>query len=212
MGARRGRLRGGRRRAPPAGGRPLRLPDMGRDRACRVRRAGPGAAARGATPERALHGAVAGRCRTTPFVRGSARRRRVLLDRRAARGRGRPRRRRGGSAARMKSTELKRAKRQTRRAVLEVRDAVAVDAREERGERVVERFLDLPEVRRARTVLLFWAFGSEVPTGALIRRLHERGVVVGLPRIEGADLVPVSYVPGDPTTPTTFGAEEPAGG
>ena len=112
----------------------------------------------------------------------------------------------------MKSSELKRAKRQTRRAVLEARDAVAVDAREERGERVVERFLDLPEVRRARTVLLFWTFGSEVPTGALIRRLHERGVVVGLPRIEGADLVPVSYVPGDPTRPASFGAEEPAGG
>ena len=112
----------------------------------------------------------------------------------------------------MKSSELKRAKRQTRQAVLEVRDAVAVDAREERGARVVERFLDLPEVRRARTVLLFWTFGSEVPTGALIRRLHERGVVVGLPRIQGADLVPVSYAPGDPTRPTSFGAEEPAGG
>ena len=112
----------------------------------------------------------------------------------------------------MKSSDLKRAKRQTRRAVLEARDAVAVDAREERGGRVVERFLELPEVRRARTVMLFWTFGSEVPTGALIRRLHERGVVVGLPRIEGADLVPVSYVPGDPTTATSFGAEEPAGG
>ena len=112
----------------------------------------------------------------------------------------------------MKSGELKRAKRQTRRAVLEDRDAVAVDVREERGSRVLDRFLELPEVRRARTVLLFWTFGSEVPTGPMIRRLHERGVVVGLPRIEGADLVPVSYVPGDPTTPTSFGAEEPVGG
>ena len=112
----------------------------------------------------------------------------------------------------MKSSELKRAKRQTRRAVLEVRDALAADVREERGGRVVERFLELPEVRRARTVLLFWTFGSEVPTGALIRRLHGRGVVVCLPRIEGAALAPVSYVPGDPTTPTSFGAEEPVGG
>ena len=112
----------------------------------------------------------------------------------------------------MKSGELKRAKRQTRRAMLEDRDAVPVDVREERGERVVERFLELPEVRRASTILLFSTFGSEVPTGALIRRLHERGVAVALPRIEGAELVPVAYAPGDPTTTTSFGAQEPVGG
>lgn len=112
----------------------------------------------------------------------------------------------------MKSSELKRAKRQTRRAILEDRDAVPVDVREERGKRVVERFLGLPEVQRASTILLFSTFGSEVPTAALIRHLHERGVGVALPRIEGADLVPVAYAPGDPTTTTSFGAEEPVDG
>ena len=60
--------------------------------------------------------------------------------------------------------------------------------------------------------MLFWSFGSEVPTYPLIERLHERGVAVALPRIEGADLVPIPYVPGDPTTTTSFGAEEPVGG
>jgi 5-formyltetrahydrofolate cyclo-ligase len=112
----------------------------------------------------------------------------------------------------MKSSELKRAKRRIRRTVVGDRDAVPGDVREERGGRAVDRFLELPEVRRARTIMLFSTFGSEVPTGALIERLHERGVVVALPRIEDGQLVPVAYAPGDPTTTASFGAEEPVDG
>lgn len=111
----------------------------------------------------------------------------------------------------MKSSELKRAKRRTRQAVLGERDALPTDVREERGDRVVERFLGLPEVQRAKTVMLFSAFGSEVPTRSLIERLHARGVVVALPRIEDGDLVAIPYAPGDATTTTSFGAEEPVG-
>jgi 5-formyltetrahydrofolate cyclo-ligase len=112
----------------------------------------------------------------------------------------------------MSSSDLKRAKRRVRNAVRGERDAQPTDVREERAERVIERFLDLPEVRRAKSIMLFWSFGSEVPTGSLIQRLHERGVTVALPRIEGGELVPVAYAPGDPTTTTSFGAEEPVGG
>jgi 5-formyltetrahydrofolate cyclo-ligase len=112
----------------------------------------------------------------------------------------------------MKSSELKRAKRRTRRAILDDRDALPADVREERGERVVERFLELPEVQRATTVMLFSHFGSEVPTGSLIRRLHEHGVVIALPRIEHGHLVPVAFAPGDPTTTASFGAQEPVDG
>lgn len=112
----------------------------------------------------------------------------------------------------MRSSELKRAKRRTRRAVLDERDALSADIREERGGRVVERFLDLPEVQRAKTIMLFSHFGSEVPTGSLIQRLHERGVVVALPRIEDAHLVPLAHAPGDPTSTTSFGAREPVDG
>ena len=60
--------------------------------------------------------------------------------------------------------------------------------------------------------MLFATFGSEVPTRSLIERLHERGVVVALPRIEDGDLVPIAYAPGDATTTASFGAEEPAEG
>jgi 5-formyltetrahydrofolate cyclo-ligase len=109
----------------------------------------------------------------------------------------------------MNSGALKRAKRRIRGAVLAERDAAAPRVRQEMGERVAARFLALPEVGRAGTIMLFWSFGSEVPTGPLIDRLHEREVAVVLPRIEDADLVPLRYVPGDPTTTTSFGAREP---
>jgi 5-formyltetrahydrofolate cyclo-ligase len=111
----------------------------------------------------------------------------------------------------MNSGGLKRAKRRIRREVLEQRDATPTTLLQEKGERVADRFLGLPEVQGARTIMLFWSFGSEVPTGLLIDRLHERGVALALPRIEDADLAPIPFVPGDPTATTSFGAAEPMG-
>jgi 5-formyltetrahydrofolate cyclo-ligase len=109
----------------------------------------------------------------------------------------------------MSSGALKRAKRGIRRAVLEERDAASSDVRAAWGERIAERFVTLPEVRSAKVVMVFSSFGSEVPTGPIVERLRDLGVVVALPRIEGADLVPVPYAPGDPVRPTSFGAVEP---
>ena len=109
----------------------------------------------------------------------------------------------------MSNGALKRAKRGIRRAVLEERDAAAPDVRAAWGERIAERFVTLPEVRSAKVVMVFSSFGSEVPTGPIVKRLRDLGVVVALPRIEGTDLVPVPYAPGDPVRPTSFGAVEP---
>ncbi len=106
---------------------------------------------------------------------------------------------------------LKQAKRAIRREVLARRDAIAQRERSERNLRVAERVLALPEVREARTVMGFWSFGSEVETAPLIRRLHEAGARVALPRIREGDVVAVAYAPGDPVTPTPFGAMEPSG-
>lgn len=111
----------------------------------------------------------------------------------------------------MSSGALKRVKRGIRRAVLEERDALAPDVRAAWGERIAERFVALPEVQDAGVVMVFSSFGSEVPTGPIIQRLRDRGIVVALPRIEGADLVPVPFAPGDPVRPTSFGAVEPIG-
>jgi 5-formyltetrahydrofolate cyclo-ligase len=112
----------------------------------------------------------------------------------------------------MNSGALKRAKRLIRRSVLEERDALPPVVRAEWGERIAQRSVELPEVREARAAMLFSSFGSEVPTGPLIERLRERGIVVALPRIEDGDLVPVAFTPGDPVRATSFGAVEPIDG
>ena len=112
----------------------------------------------------------------------------------------------------MRSDQLKKAKRAVRRAVLAARDAVPEVERVRRGGLLAQRFLMLPEVVAARSVLLFWSFGSEVPTPPLIEALHARGVRVALPRIVDGDIEVRSFVPGDPMSVAPFGAREPTGG
>jgi 5-formyltetrahydrofolate cyclo-ligase len=113
----------------------------------------------------------------------------------------------------MNARELKKAKREIRRSVLAVRDALGQAERVARSATIRDRFLSLPEVEGAWTVMLYWSFGSEVATGPLIDRLHDVGTVVVLPRIRGPqDLEAVAYEPGDPVRETSFGAREPAGG
>jgi 5-formyltetrahydrofolate cyclo-ligase len=109
------------------------------------------------------------------------------------------------------SHRLKQAKRALRREIVARRDAFPPDERAERSRRIVDRLLGLPEVAAAHTVLAFWSFGSEVDTSGLLERLHGSGRRVVLPRIEGAELVAAAYAPGDPVSPTPFGAGEPMG-
>ena len=112
----------------------------------------------------------------------------------------------------MSAGELKRAKRDVRRRVLTARDAVSEEEREAAAAAVAARVLELPEVRGAREVMAFSSFGSELSMDPLIERLTDAGVTVGLPAIVDGDLEVRTYRPGDPTTTTSFGAEEPAGG
>jgi 5-formyltetrahydrofolate cyclo-ligase len=110
------------------------------------------------------------------------------------------------------STELKRAKREVRRRALASRDAMPAPERTRAGALVVERFLALPEVRAADTVMGFWSFGSEVPMTPLLDRLHARGVTIALPRVVRGELEATVYRPGDRVTETSFGAFEPGCG
>ena len=112
----------------------------------------------------------------------------------------------------MTSQELKRAKRDVRRRVLAARDALDPGAREAMALAVTDRFLALPEVAEARTVMVFSAFGSELSMDPMILALCERDVLVGLPRIVDAALEVRSFRPGDLETVTSFGAREPTDG
>lgn len=112
----------------------------------------------------------------------------------------------------MNSADLKRAKREVRRRVLAAREAMPAPDRALRSCAVAELTLALPEVIRARTLMAFWSFGSELDTAPLLTGLHDRGVALVLPRIVDGELEPRSYRPGDAMTATTFGAFEPAQG
>jgi 5-formyltetrahydrofolate cyclo-ligase len=110
------------------------------------------------------------------------------------------------------SQELKRAKGEVRRRVIAARDAMSAAERAAGAQRVADRFLALPEVAAARTVMAFSSFGSELPMDALIAHLCDAGVTVGLPKIVEGALEVRSFRPGDPTTRAAFGALEPATG
>ncbi len=112
----------------------------------------------------------------------------------------------------MNSAELKRAKRTVRLETLAARDALPSDLRGERSLTIATSALAIPEIDSATAVMAFWSFGSEVDTGPLIEGMNARGVRVALPRIVGADLEARTFAPGDPVTPTAFGAFEPADG
>jgi 5-formyltetrahydrofolate cyclo-ligase len=112
----------------------------------------------------------------------------------------------------VRSQDLKRAKREVRRRVLATRDATDAVARAAEADAVTVRLLALPELERARVVLVFWSFGSELPTEPLVRALDDRGATTALPAIVDGDLEARVYRPGDPTTETSFGAREPADG
>lgn len=112
----------------------------------------------------------------------------------------------------MNSAQLKKAKRAVRTTVLARRDAMSAEQRAGASEAIAARFLGLEPVRRARTVMVFWSFGSEVSTGPVITALHERGITVVLPAIVRGELQPRTWAPGEPLTTTSFGAEEPASG
>jgi 5-formyltetrahydrofolate cyclo-ligase len=112
----------------------------------------------------------------------------------------------------LSSAELKRAKRNVRRTTLAARDAIEPAVRSERGEAIADAFTSLPEAEAARVVMVFWSFGSEVPTGPLIDAVHARGIVVALPHIVEGAMQARRYEPGDPMTETSFGAMEPSTG
>jgi 5-formyltetrahydrofolate cyclo-ligase len=116
----------------------------------------------------------------------------------------------GGSGS--SSERLKRAKRALRRDVIARRDALPERDRAAASLAIADRVAAMPEAREAGSAMAFWSFGSEVDTAPLIERWAAEGKVVALPRIEGSDVVPVAFVPGDPKTETSFGAMEPSGG
>jgi len=72
---------------------------------------------------------------------------------------------------------------QIRAEVRAKRDALSDKERAAGTRRIVERLLLHPDVHRARTVLLFASYGSEVHTDDLAKELMKRGKAVAFPKI-----------------------------
>ncbi|MFF4547472.1 5-formyltetrahydrofolate cyclo-ligase [Streptomyces sp. NPDC001435] len=70
-----------------------------------------------------------------------------------------------------------------RREFLAVRNRLTADVVREAGTALAERALELPELRRARTVAAYVSVESEPGTLALLDALHARGVRVLLPAL-----------------------------
>ena len=106
--------------------------------------------------------------------------------------------------------DVTNAKQALRARMREARAAVSDDEREAAGRRVEELVLGLAVVERARSVLLFASFGSEVPTTGLIQALHGSGKRVLLPFLADGAMEATAGEPGAPMVPTSYGALEPA--
>jgi 5-formyltetrahydrofolate cyclo-ligase len=83
--------------------------------------------------------------------------------------------------------------------------------RRTRAARIESRVLALRPVQEAGTVLLFYAFGSEVETAVMLRRLHHRGKRVLLPYLEEDRIEAAEVRPDERLAPSHYGPREPTG-
>jgi 5-formyltetrahydrofolate cyclo-ligase len=110
------------------------------------------------------------------------------------------------------SDRLKRDKRAIRSRTRALRDAMPAGERERASLAIAGAVLSLPEIGAASTAMVFASFGTELDTTPILAGLAGRGVRLALPRVEGTDLVPVAFAPGDALVQAAFGMPEPAGG
>jgi 5-formyltetrahydrofolate cyclo-ligase len=75
---------------------------------------------------------------------------------------------------------------------------------------VEQRLFSLPALQAARTVLVFYSFGSEISTRGIIGRLLEEGRTVLLPFMEAEEMAAAELRPGDVAVHTRYGPKEPA--
>ncbi len=75
--------------------------------------------------------------------------------------------------------------------------------------RIEDLVLGLPAVAGARTVLMFYSFGSEVPTAGMAERLLVGGRRLLLPFLEGDAMEAAEVLPGESLVHTSYGPKEP---
>jgi 5-formyltetrahydrofolate cyclo-ligase len=107
--------------------------------------------------------------------------------------------------------ELREEKKAMRARMVALREAISAPDRERMSEAAAERLFSVPALSSAMNVLAFAAFGSEIATAGVIRRLHAEGRRVLLPRLRDGDMSATDFLPGEELAPGAFGIGEPFG-
>ncbi|HVM11620.1 MAG TPA: 5-formyltetrahydrofolate cyclo-ligase [Actinomycetota bacterium] len=90
------------------------------------------------------------------------------------------------------------------------RDEVPGEERLRRADRIAGRITALGAFRAARTVLLFYSFGSEASTLPIARRVHEEGKRLLLPFLRDGTMEAAEVSPGEALTASRYGPKEPS--
>lgn len=90
-----------------------------------------------------------------------------------------------------------------------VRAAMPEEERLRLARSVEENLFSLPEISSARTVLLFYSFGSEVETSEMAARVHAEGKRLLLPFLEADGIEAAEVLPDDDLLATDYGPREP---
>jgi 5-formyltetrahydrofolate cyclo-ligase len=107
--------------------------------------------------------------------------------------------------------DLREEKRAMRARMVAMREAIPAQDREKMSEAAAERLFAVPALSSAMNVLAFAAFGSEIATAGVIRRLHTQGRRVLLPRLRDGEMSATDFLPGEELAPGAFGIGEPFG-
>jgi 5-formyltetrahydrofolate cyclo-ligase len=106
--------------------------------------------------------------------------------------------------------EAARHKAELRALMRALRAAVPEEERLRLARAVEEGLFALPDMRSARTVLLFYSFGSEVETSGMAERIHSERKRLLLPYLEAERMEAGEVLPDDELVPSAYGPREPA--
>jgi 5-formyltetrahydrofolate cyclo-ligase len=90
------------------------------------------------------------------------------------------------------------------------RAAIPPEERVRLAQQIEDRLLSLSESKSARTVLLFYSFGSEVATGGVAEHLMAKGKRLLLPYLGPDGMEAAEVLAGDPLLTTEYGPREPS--
>lgn len=91
-----------------------------------------------------------------------------------------------------------------------IRRGIAPAGRTRLAEEAARRLAELPELSKARLVMVFASFGAEISTEPAIARLAGRGRRLLLPYLVEGSMDAAEFDPGEPLEATAYGPKEPA--